>query len=338
VSTREGTRPLIVLCAAVAIALLWAAPALAGENPAKPADPTPAPDAPAPPGAAQDTVLDLELRGVKHGKARVAKHVRVLGTVRPFAAGKQVTVTLYRGDRSIKKQVVGVTRGEGDAGHFELRSPVLVEPGHYVAAAQLAGDPRANARSHKFKIKYPSLHHGSKGKDVRVFNGLLDRQGYVPSNGRRYTSRTGRAVLAYRKVHGMARITRATSGIYKKLASGRGAYKLKYPGAGKHAEVSIGRQILVLADNGKAQRTYPVSTGKSSTPTVRGHFRFYRRQPGFNGVGMYYSVYFHGGYAVHGYHDVPARYPASHGCVRAPIPDAQSIYNWVSIGMSIYVY
>jgi hypothetical protein len=323
-SNREGTRSLIVVGASVAVALICAPPAMGAPNPPQP--PTPEPG------------LHLELKGVKHAKARVGKHARVFGTVRPFRAGQQATVTLFRGDREIKKALVPVKPGEGDAGHFQLRSPVLVQPGRYVATAQIAGNPPLNARSHKFKVKYPSLHHGSKGKDVKIFNRLLDKQGYVPSNGRKYSSRTGRAVLAYRKVHGMAHITRATSGMFKKLASGRGAYKLKYPGAGKHVEVSIGRQVMVLADNRKAQRTYPVSTGKSSTPTVRGHFRFYRRQPGFNGVGMYYSVYFHGGYAIHGYHDVPATYPASHGCVRTPIPDAVGIYNWVQIGMSIYVY
>jgi lipoprotein-anchoring transpeptidase ErfK/SrfK len=325
VRIREGTRWLVVLCAAGAVGLIFAAPAVAAP-----------PNSPQPP--APQPGIDLELKGVKHGKVRVAKHARVFGTARPFVPGQQVTVTLFRGDKVIKKQLLAVTKGEGDSGHFQLRSPVLVHPGHYVATAEVAGKPELGARSHKFKVKYPSLHHGSKGKDVKVFNRLLDKQGYVPSRGRKYSSRTGRAVLAYRKVHGMARITRATSGIFKKLAGGKGAYKLKHPGAGRHAEVSIGRQVLVLADNGKAQRTYPVSTGKSSTPTVRGQFRFYRRQPGFNGVGMYYSVYFHGGYAVHGYHDVPARYPASHGCVRTPIPDARSIYNWVSIGMPIYVY
>ena len=311
------------MCAAGAVALVCAAPA--GAAPPK----TPKP--PPPPG------VDLELKGVKHAKIRVAKHARVFGTVRPFAAGQQVTVTLFRGDNAIKKQLLEVKQGEGTAGHFQLRSPVLVKPGRYVATAQVAGNPQLSARSHKFKVKYPALHHGSKGKDVKVLNRLLDKQGYVPSRGRKYSARTARAVLAYRKVHRMAPITRSTSGMFRKLASGKGAYKLKHPGAGKHAEVNIGRQVLVLADDGKPQRTYPVSTGKSSTPTVRGHFRFYRRQPGFNGVGMYYSVYFHGGYAVHGYHDVPARYPASHGCVRTPIPEARSIYNWVSIGMSIYV-
>jgi len=339
VKIREGY---IVAAAITLIALLAPAPALAGDKLPKPPDPTPGEPAPEPPTLPpeQTASLDLKLKGVHKGKVRVAHRVRILGTLHPWRPDQQVTVALERGSKTVKKEVVPVTHAGGDTGQFDLKSPALVEPGHYVATAELDGNTMlgaASAQSEKFKPRYPSLHRGERGKDVKLFNRLLDKQGYVPSNGRRFSERTGRAVLAYRKVHGMARTTRGTSGIYKTIAGGRGAYKLKYPGAGKHAEVSIGRQVLVLADNGKAQRTYHVSTGASATPTIRGHFRFYRRQPGFNSVGMYYSTYFRGGYAVHGYHSVPTS-PASHGCVRTPIADAVSIYNWVSIGMSIYVY
>jgi lipoprotein-anchoring transpeptidase ErfK/SrfK len=56
-----------------------------------------------------------------------------------------------------------------------------------------------------------------------------------------------------------------------------------------------------------------------------------------NNVGMYYSVYFIRGYAIHGYRSVPT-YPASAGCLRLPMADAKRIYNWVEIGMPIYVF
>jgi L,D-transpeptidase catalytic domain len=336
VKIREGGRILVAMIAIVA--LLAPASALAGEKLPKPPDTTPAappPPSPAPPEQ-QKQALKLDLRGAKGGKVRVGHRLRILGTVSPWRAGQEVTVTVQRGNKAIKEEVVPVTHA-GAVGQFGSRSPVLVEPGHYAVTAELT-DGAARAGSDGLKIKYPTLNRGNRGKHVKIFNRVLDKQGYVPSRGRKFTERTGRAVLTYRKVHGMARTMRGTSGMFKKLAAGRGAYKLRRPGAGKHVEVSVGRQVMVLADNGKAQRTYPVSTGKSSTPTVRGHFRFYRRQPGFNSIGMYYSVYFHRGYAIHGYRSVPARYPASHGCVRSPIPDAHSIYNWVRLGMSIYVY
>jgi lipoprotein-anchoring transpeptidase ErfK/SrfK len=52
---------------------------------------------------------------------------------------------------------------------------------------------------------------------------------------------------------------------------------------------------------------------------------------------MYFSVYFIGGYATHGYNPVPT-YNASHGCVRNPIPFSRYIYNWINIGDPMHVY
>jgi len=52
---------------------------------------------------------------------------------------------------------------------------------------------------------------------------------------------------------------------------------------------------------------------------------------------MVYSSYFIGGYAIHGYADVP-NYPASHGCLRVPIPNAIQIYNQIDLGEPIFLY
>ena len=49
------------------------------------------------------------------------------------------------------------------------------------------------------------------------------------------------------------------------------------------------------------------------------------------------SSYFISGYAIHGYAEVPI-YAASHGCLRVPIPDAESIYGWISYNMPVDVY
>ena len=84
------------------------------------------------------------------------------------------------------------------------------------------------------------------------------------------------------------------------------------------------------------QRIYPLSSGKPSTPTVRGRFRVYRKQPGTNSHGMVDSSYFFRGYAIHGYASVP-NFPASHGCLRVPIRYARSIYDWVRIGDVVWV-
>jgi lipoprotein-anchoring transpeptidase ErfK/SrfK len=135
----------------------------------------------------------------------------------------------------------------------------------------------------------------------------------------------------------MNRSQKAGAGLVKSVFSGRGAYHVKYPDAGEHAEVSLSKQVLALIKNGKPFAIYPVSTGKPSTPTITGHYTFYRQEPGYNSEGMYYSFYWHNGYAVHGYAEVP-NYAASHGCVRTFIADQPRIYEQLHFGESIFVF
>ncbi len=172
---------------------------------------------------------------------------------------------------------------------------------------------------------------------MEIFNRLLARQRYYTSRGRYYGGATKRAVMAFRKVNGMSRISSANTNVMRALFAGRGGYKLRFPKAGKHAEIDLSRAVLVLAERGKPIRIYHASPGKPSTPTVRGSFRVYRRQPGVNSHQMLHSAYFHGGYAIHGYPSVPT-YPASHGCVRVSNSNARSIFNWMTMGTRVDVY
>ena len=141
--------------------------------------------------------------------------------------------------------------------------------------------------------------------------------------------------MAFRKVNGMARNFQATPEIFAaRLRRGR---PIAHPGAGKHVEVDISKQVMALADGGEAKYVFHVATGAAATPSDVGGFTFYRKDPGFNAIGMYYSVYYNRGEATHGYHSVPP-YPASHGCIRNPIPDSIFIYNWIDLGNKMYVY
>lgn len=285
--------------------------------------------------------VTVRLRGIKDGKVRARNRVRAVGRVRPFVRGQRVRTRFVRMGRVVKGRRVPVRQVPGtNHGAFKLRSPRLYRPGKYRVRA-FKPPTRAQAgdgdRSRIFTIRYPKLNRGDRGKAVALFNELLGKRGYYAPNGRTYNSGTERAVLAFRKVNRMARTTRTTSGIFKRLAAGKGAFSLRHPGAGRHVEVDISRQVMVLAAKGKPQHTFHISSGKPGTPSDRGHFRFFRRQPGYNNVGMYYSVYYNGGEAIHGYKSVPT-YPASAGCIRNPVPNSRFIYGWVSLGMSIYVY
>jgi lipoprotein-anchoring transpeptidase ErfK/SrfK len=88
--------------------------------------------------------------------------------------------------------------------------------------------------------------------------------------------------------------------------------------------VDKARQVLFEVRRGRVVRIVHVSTGATGNTPV-GRWRVYRKTPGFNSLGMYYSMYFLGGFAVHGYHSVPP-WPASHGCVRMPNWFAPRLY------------
>jgi L,D-transpeptidase catalytic domain len=342
----------IALLAAVVAAMAVAAPsAIATGDTQVPAtttgtEPAQLPKPPQPNHGAQSARprtahMQLHVAGIRDRSLAVGKKARAVGFLHPFVYGQHVHVKLVRNGHVVKKMNPYVKRIKGrSVGRFKFKSAAVVKPGHYrVTALHLGNDQqgRASARSDKFRIRYPDLDPGDRNSTVKAFNHLLLDQGYYTTHGKHYGQKTGFAVMAFRKVNGMKRTFNASPGIFKKLADGRGSFHLKHPGAGKHVEVDISRQVMVLANHGKPQYTFHVATGAPATPTIRGRYQFYSRQPGFNSEGMYYSVYWHGGYAIHGYHSVPP-YPASHGCVRNPIPESIFIYDWVKIGMSIYVY
>ena len=126
--------------------------------------------------------------------------------------------------------------------------------------------------------------------------------------------------------------------MYSKVLRHKGAFKARYPKAGRHVEFDWSRQVLALFDKkGRVSRIYHASSGKPSTPTVFGTYRFYRRDLGTNSKGMVDANYFIRGYAIHGYASVPS-YAASHGCIRVPVPNARQIHDAISLGEKIFVY
>jgi lipoprotein-anchoring transpeptidase ErfK/SrfK len=300
--------------------------------------PTPSPTpAPAPAPARASLAVKLRSGLTDHGRLYELQGNRVLvtGTLKPFVSGQKVRVELLRKGRAIAHRTVAVHKG----GAFSVRLAVRKTGSLAVRATHKKTKQQkgANSKWARFTSIRPSAHAGSRGVSVRLLQDGLARLAYVTSRGGVYDDATRRAVLAYRKVNKMARITSANRAIFRRLFAGQGGYKLRYPKAGKHVEFDWSRQVLVLAQDGAPVRIYHASSGKPSTPTVFGTFRFYRKQPGTNSHGMVDSSYFIGGYAIHGYVSVPA-YAASHGCIRVPIPVARSIYDWVHLGDRIFVY
>jgi len=94
--------------------------------------------------------------------------------------------------------------------------------------------------------------------------------------------------------------------------------------------------VLFLVRDGEVQLIVPVSTGATGN-TPLGLWHVYSKVPGYNAKQMYYSSFFVGAFAIHGYASVPA-YPASHGCVRIPLWAAIRVYSLIDYGTPVYIY
>jgi len=322
-------------------AALAGAPAGMAQDPAGPVDAVAGTERQGVLGGPEEASLSWRLKGVKHGQVDVGKRLVGIGTVRPFVPNQRVRAFVKQGDKVLRRVNLRIERVAGsNAGVFRIRSSKLVEPEKYKVGAVKIATPEQDGfsgTSRSVEIHYPDLDPGDHGGDVELFNKLLDKKAYYTARGGSYGSATGRAVLAFRKVNNMARTTNATPGIFRKLAAGKGGFKLKWEGGGKHIEADLSRQVMVLAKRGKAQHIFHISSGTAATPTVRGKYPTYRKDFGTNSKGMVHSVYFIRGYATHGYPSVPT-YPASHGCLRNPIPNSLFIYNWIDYGDVFYVY
>lgn len=209
-----------------------------------------------------------------------------------------------------------------------------------VRAAIPAGQPvpAAAARTTVVRQVPTTLRAGARGLGVRVLQRMLARDAYAIGKEGVYDGRTQRAVLAFRKVARMGATTAVTPEVFQALRAGTGRFVVRFPSHGRHVEVDVDRRVLAEIDGGKPLRIFHTSPGKASTPTIRGSFRVYRKEAGTNALGMYMSSYFIRGFAVHGFRSVPARYAASHGCLRVPMEDASSIYAFMTIGMRVDTY
>jgi peptidoglycan hydrolase-like protein with peptidoglycan-binding domain len=280
--------------------------------------------------------------GIRDGqRVYVMKGQRVLiEGARPFAEQGLATASVRWRGREVARMRSPLRGSAGAEAGVRLRFTAR-RPGTYRVVVKVFKEPdeQTPVVSTPLAVRAirPRAHFGWRGLSTRLLQRGLRALAYVtPVNGR-YDDATGRAVLAFRKVNGMARTESASWAVFKKLFRGLGGFGLKHPGAGKHVEFDWSRQVLAFARGGRPVRIYHSSSGKPSTPTVFGSFRFYLKTPGTNAHGMVDSNYFIGGYAVHGYVAVPP-YAASHGCIRVPIPDAASIYHWIHIGDRIFVY
>ena len=320
----------------IPLVMLVLAPMAHAQIPTTPTTPVTPPPEP----AAGKATLSVE-GGLATKKTRYfapSQEVVVRGVVKPYVQGEVLTLYAIRGKKASKQ----VRRTVGRRGRYEFRfkvgnaGPVRLVVKHRASDGQKA----FRTRDETIQVVSWSAGAGARGTKVTLLQRGLVKLGFATPVTGYFDSLTANGVNAFRKTNGLGRDGFATASVFAMVLRGDGAYKLRYPTSGthgKHVEFDWSRQVLVLADRGRPYRVYHTSSGSPVTPTVFGSYRFYRQDYGTNAKGMVHSSYFIGGYAIHGYPSVP-NFPASHGCLRVPIPSALSIFNWIDIGDPIYTY
>ena len=267
----------------------------------------------------------LSLDGPK--RPGVTDRIVASGQVPGFAPGEQVTLEVTASGRKVLSKKISPKPNGSFAEPFFVNACCA-----YSVTASAGG---ATSAPQTFNVGLPK--HLSKGPVAKLFNRSLQAQGFhTGTRGPRVTSGTHLAIKAFRKVNGMRWSEAYSPAIFRTLLQGKGAFKPRFSD-GKHVEVDISKQVMALVEGDRPVHTFHVSTGTGGTPTVLGNYRFYLKQPGYNSKRMYYSVYFIGGYATHGYSSVPNG-RASHGCVRNPIQFSRFIYNWIDLGDPMHTY
>ncbi|MDV4157625.1 L,D-transpeptidase [Rhizobium brockwellii] len=99
------------------------------------------------------------------------------------------------------------------------------------------------------------------------------------------------------------------------------------------ANISIGKQMMTVSENGFVKYRWKVSTARNGYVTPTGSWsakwlsRDHRSRK-YDNAPMPYAVFFNGGYAVHATFDLKRLgRPASHGCVRLHPDNAAQFFS-----------
>lgn len=99
--------------------------------------------------------------------------------------------------------------------------------------------------------------------------------------------------------------------------------------------VDISTQEMIVSDDGDTIYDFDVSTGRKGHSTPTGTFHPIRmnemwHSSKYENAPMPWSIFFHGGYAIHGTTDIRhLGHVASHGCVRLHPDNARKLFDLV---------
>jgi lipoprotein-anchoring transpeptidase ErfK/SrfK len=203
-------------------------------------------------------------------------------------------------------------------------------------------DPRDYAKPSTQGPGWKAKPTGEKSLNTREVQKRLAKLHYLPPGAVDGEAgyRTQQAVMAFQAWEGLDRdgvVGPMTTAALAKATTPKPSNQ----GPSKRIEVYRSKGVILEIAHNQVRRAIHVSTGQPGLETPAGTFKVFRKElrswsVPFQ-VWLPYASYFNNGIAFHEYPDVPP-YPASHGCVRVPSPEAPGVYKFAKLGTTVIVF
>jgi photosystem II stability/assembly factor-like uncharacterized protein len=256
---------------------------------------------------------------------------------KPTSGAGVARITISKSGKAVKRfKIAPVTLNKKLSRAFKL----TLKAGDYtwtVTATDLAGNTQVKAGSGRLKIVAMPL------PTIADVQRRLIALKYLPSGAVSGTSdyRTSQALMAFQAWSGLSRDGVAGVATRKRLVTASAPRPRPESIIGHYVEVYRNLGVVLCADSGTLVRAIHCSTGRPGLQTTPGLWRVYLKSLRFYSQEysswMPYASFFHNGEGLHGYEEVPA-YPASHGCVRLPMPEAPWVYSFAAMGTPVFVF
>lgn len=122
---------------------------------------------------------------------------------------------------------------------------------------------------------------------------------------------------------------------------------------GRYIDVNLAEQIMVLFEDGRAVKSYLISSGKRGMDTPKGEFSIHNKapRPWSKAYGLYMPNWMaftaDGKFGIHELPEWPGGYkeganhlgrPVSHGCIRLGVGAAKEVYDWTDTGTAVVIH
>lgn len=124
----------------------------------------------------------------------------------------------------------------------------------------------------------------------------------------------------------------------------------------KRIEIHLSSQLMILWEDDRPVKIFPVTTGRADQPTISGQYEVLDKDPNVFSSGwqlnlpLWIGIYKMGNYengihalptdnqGVEYWRDALGQYPATHGCIVLAANDAEMLFDWADIGTPVEIH